>query len=153
MDHVDKFAVALGSTYILYLVIQLGTDCAQKVWDRTKVTLDMTELTQSVHVPYVSNLEALLIFVAATLREISLLPIKLIKGLLPQNRRKPQMKRDIEKRIALAEDVLGAVTTMLSGYPERCRFFYHAEFMYRKDKEYQAMRQDYEEIHGLNPQT
>lgn len=153
MDHVDLFAIALGSIYIVHLVIQLGTDCAQKVWDRTKVTLDMTQLTQAVHVPDVSNFEALLIFVAATLRELFLLPVKLIKGLLPQNRMKSQMRRELEKRIALAEDVLGAVTTMLSGYPERCRFFYHAEFLYRKDKEYQAMRQDYEEIHGLNPQT
>lgn len=152
MDHVDIFVITLTSIYIVFQIVQLGTECAQKVWDRAKETLDMTQLTEAVHVPYVSNIEGLLIFVAATLREFFLLPVKL-KGLFPQNRKKSQMMRDIEKRITLAEDVLGAVTTMLSGYPERCRFLFHAEFMYRKDKEHQAMREDYEEIHGLNPQT
>lgn len=117
MDAIDLMVCFAAVCLIAHIIIQQGTLCAQKVWERTKADLDEIDLMEAAHVPYVTNLEALLIYVAATLRFFYQLPIALFKEFRKRPWEKTPQMRLVDLELRLSTDVLGAVSTMLSGYP------------------------------------
>ncbi|ABE47220.1 hypothetical protein [Polaromonas sp. JS666] len=146
MDAIDLMVCFAAVGLIAHIIIQQGTLCAQKVWERTKPELDEIELMEAAHVPYVTNLEALLLFVAATLRAFYQLPIALFNEYRKRPwERTPQM-RLVDLELRLGTDILGAVSSMLSGYPERAKHLFWQERGQRLAREYDALLQDYEAL-------
>lgn len=150
MDSIDIFVCSLALLFIVYQVIQLGTECAQKVWDRTKQGLDDIDLIEAAHVPATNNVEAIVIFVAATLRGIFMLPVKFYDELMLRDwERTPEM-RNVYSQISLGNNVLGAVATMLTGFPERAEILFFKERIARIRLQLEAQAKDYESLHGAS---
>lgn len=146
MDAIDLMVCSAAVCLIAHIIIQQGTLCAQKVWERTKADLDEIDLMEAAHVPYVTNLEALLLYVAATLRVFYQLPMALFNEIRKRPWEKTPQMRLVDLELRLATDILGAVSTMLSGYPERAKHLFWQERGKRLASEYEALLQDYEAL-------
>jgi hypothetical protein len=153
MDSIDIFASIFALLFITYLVIEQGTECAQKVWNRAKETLDEIDLFEAAHVPYASNVETILIFVALTLRSLYRLPIDLFKEFKKLPWEKTPEMRTLNRQLSLGSDILGAVASMLSGFPERASHVFWKERGSRLCAEYEAYRRDYEALFGSDNQS
>ncbi len=136
-------ALALaGSLYML------GKTSAERVWERAKKELDADPTLLVVSVPYVTSVEAILIFAAVMLRS----PAQLVKVAYRECRlqaweRKPAI-RQFDAAMREHNDVLGAVSSIISGYPERARYFLDAQRGMAHARHFQAYMDDYQVIHG-----
>lgn len=124
MDTIDKFVILCACLFILSMVVQLGTQCASAVWQRTTADLDDIDFLEGNTVPMTTAAEALLITVAAWLKICASLPFTLARALRrPAWRLSPEL-RLMRLRISLRSDILLAVFSMISGYPERAGLLY-----------------------------
>ncbi len=146
MDTIDLMVCSAAALLIAHIVIQQGTQCAQKVWERTKGALDEIDLMEAAHVPFVTNLEALLIYVAAMLRMVYQVPFVLFSEFKKRPWEKTPEMRLMDLELRLGTDILGAVSSMLSGYPERAKHLFWQERGNRLAREYDALRRDYEAL-------
>lgn len=153
MDSIDYFACFAGVLFIAYIIIEQGTECAQSIWDRTKMRLDEIDLLEAVHVPDASNIETALLLVALMLRSIYRVPIELFQEFKKLPWEKTPEMRMLDLQQSLGSDILGAVSSMLSGYPERANQLFWKERGARLGAELDAYRRDYEAFYGSEDQS
>lgn len=153
MDFIDITVCVLAMLFIAYEIVQLGTTCAQKVWARTVKTLDEIDLIEAAHVPSATNFETIVILVAATLRDFFMLPVRFYTELTLKGWEKTPEIRLIHAHLNMGSDILGAMATMMSGYPERAEILFFKEHISRMRSKLEAEQQDYEMLHGSQSET
>lgn len=124
MDAVDYFVIFAAVMAILNIVVQMGSECAARVWQRTTETLDEVDFLEGNTIPYTTNEESLLITAAALLKRLFLLPLTLYRAYAHQLWSLTPEERLSRLRLELRSDILLAVSSMLSGYPERATLLY-----------------------------
>ena len=124
MDTIDSFVVFAAVLVILSIIVQLGSECASDVWQRTTAMLDAEDLLECNTVPLTTGPEALLILVAALIKKIGISPLTLLRFLTQKGWSMSPAARLAHLRASLRSDILLAVFTMISGYPERAALLY-----------------------------
>lgn len=102
----------------------LGNMAAQKVWSRAKKEMDANPYSQEVVVPYATSVETLLIFFAIMLRSPFMLVRAIYRELQLEQWERSRGIRELDFYQRSCTDLLGSVSNMLSGYPERAKSFY-----------------------------
>ncbi len=124
MDITDKFAIISGLLLILSIIVEQGTECAAAVWHRTAEELDDIDFLEGNTVPMTTGVEALLITVSALIKMIAFCPLKVATAIYRKSWRISPEARLARIRLTLRSDVLLAVFSMISGYPERAGLLY-----------------------------
>lgn len=148
MDPIDIGVVSIAAVYVGYLIVQLGTECASKVWLRTLADLDELDLIEAAHVPNASSLETLVIFFAVMLRTLVKTPADLVKEVHKRPWEKTAEMRELDREMTLRRDILGSVSLMLSGYPERARPVFEKERVTRIAQAMDAHFLDHQSLNG-----
>ncbi len=145
MDSIDTFVITSATLYVAYLLVQLATECAQRVWDRAKADLDLIDLFEAAHVPTTSNTEAIIILLGVATRTFFTFPIELAKRLMLSKAQRVELRYSNDRKTS-ATDILGCVSMMMSGYPERAIALFEYELSKRTDSVFDAQRRDHEKF-------
>ena len=137
------FAAALVAAICVFCC---GKHSANTVWDRTKVQLKTDAYEFSVTMPFVTATEAILIFAAVMLRSPFMLVAAIYRELKLQSWERSPKMRQIDSDMRSKNDVLGSVSTIISGYPERARSFLVAQRGAAIARHFQAYFDDQEAI-------
>jgi uncharacterized membrane protein len=124
MDTIDTLVIFAACLAILNIIVQLGADCAFKVWQRTAASLDEVDLLECNCVPATTGFEALLITAAALVKMFALFPLTLFRRMTQRKDHKTPEARLAQLRMTLRSDILLAVFSMITGYPERAGLLY-----------------------------
>lgn len=136
MDIIDICVIVATLVYVSSLVVSLGAECAESVWCRTVTEMEHLDLIEAKTVPFTYASEAILITVAATLKVLAFMPFNFFKSLMkPAWQRTPEMRMAALKR-RLRDDMLLAVASMISGYPERASMVFTDHWMARLHTSY-----------------
>lgn len=114
-------AVAFGTACAIFC---LGKIAAQRVWSRVSKKMDEDPHSQEVLVPSANSIEAILIFTAVMLRSPFMLMLSIYRESRLQEWEKSSSFRKLDLFNPTRKDLLGSVSHMLSGYPERATPFY-----------------------------
>lgn len=124
MDTIDTFVIFAALLVILSIIVQMGSECATEVWARTIASLDELDFLEGNSVPMTSSGEALLITLAALIKQLAVLPLTLYRAVDTRVWRLSREARLSRLRLSLKSDILLAVHTMITGYPERAALMY-----------------------------
>lgn len=124
MDTIDTFVCFAALMVILNIILQMGSETAAAVWERTVASLDELDFLEGNSVPMTSSGEALLITLAALLKQLAVLPLTLYRAVDARVWRLSREARLSRLRLSLKSDILLAVHSMITGYPERAALMY-----------------------------
>lgn len=146
------YAMLFNAALVVALAVyEMGKKCARDVWAVAKKELDTDPMGTTVIVPFATATQSLFIFFAVMLRSPFTLALAAVRELRLEPWEKCQAMRDIDYNLNSTHDLLGAVSNMLSGYPERARSFYLAQRGHAMALRYKAYLDDHQAIEGTSP--
>ena len=143
------FYVMAGLAAAIAVFFQ-GSKCAREVWAEAKKEIDADPEGSTVTVPFATTTQTILIFLAVMVRSPLMLAFAIIRELKLEPWERSQAIREIDFNLKTTHDLLGAVSNMLSGYPERARSFYVAQRGHAVALQYKAYLDDHQAIVGAN---